>query len=97
MSKDSDDCQRGRRRMNGNTRTIDEILQQRQALQLLLAIPGLEVEPLAFDSLAALILFLEPLVDDRACTSGSLFRRIVGIEELSAPERTLIFIKSVLC
>lgn len=67
-------------------RTIDQILQQRQTLHLLLAIAGLKVESLAFDPLATLVLLSEPLVDDRSCASGSILGRIVGIEELSAPE-----------
>lgn len=78
-------------------RTIDQILEQRQTLHLLLAVAGLEVESLAFDSLATLVFLSEPLVDDRSCANGSVIGRIVGIEELSAPERILIFIKGVLC
>jgi hypothetical protein len=56
----------------------------------------LEAEPLAFDTLAALVLLLEPVVDDRALASRNILRRIKGVEEPSAPERPFIFIKGVL-
>lgn len=72
--------------MNRSVRTIDQILQQRQTLRLLLAVPGLEVESLAFDSLATLVLLFEPLVDNGSCADRSVLRRIVGIEKSSAPE-----------
>jgi len=50
-----------------------------------------------FDASAALVLLLEPLVDDRAFADRNALRRIEGIKETTAPEGPFIFIKGVLC
>jgi hypothetical protein len=56
----------------------------------------LKAKPLTFGTLAALVLLLEPVVDDRALASRNILRRVKGVEEPSAPEGPFIFIKGIL-